>query len=58
MDRIRVLEESLWPKVPGDVIEEAKRAAQDRAKLDRDAGQRPCRRDGAARQSRTRQPAM
>jgi hypothetical protein len=28
MDRIRVLEESLWPQVPGDVIEEAKRAAQ------------------------------
>ena len=28
MDRIRVLEELLWPQVPGDVIEEAKRAAQ------------------------------
>ncbi len=28
MDRIRVLEQSLWPKVPGDVIEEAKQAAQ------------------------------
>lgn len=27
MDRIRVLEESLWPKVPREVIEEAKRAA-------------------------------
>ena len=28
MDRIRVLEESLWPKVPGEVIEEAKQAAK------------------------------
>ena len=28
MDRIRVLEENLWPHVPGDVIEEAKQAAQ------------------------------
>ncbi len=28
MDRIRVLEESLWSQVPGDVIEEAKRAAK------------------------------
>ena len=28
MDRIRVLEDKLWPEVPGDVIEEAKRAAQ------------------------------
>jgi hypothetical protein len=28
MDRIRVLEQSLWPKVPADVIEEAKRAAE------------------------------
>ncbi len=25
--RIRILEESLWPKVPGEVIEEAKKAA-------------------------------
>ena len=51
MDRIRVLEESLWAKVPADVIEEAKQAARDRAELDRDAGQWPCRRDGAAGQS-------
>jgi hypothetical protein len=28
MDRIRVLEESLWPKVPHEVIEEAKKAAK------------------------------
>ena len=28
MDRIRVLEESLWPEVPGEVIEEAKQAAK------------------------------
>ncbi len=28
MDRIRVLEEILWPHVPGDVIEEAKQIAQ------------------------------
>ena len=28
MDRIRVLEENLWPDVPGDVIEEAKQAAK------------------------------
>ena len=28
MDRIRVLEDGLWPKVPKEVIEEAKRAAQ------------------------------
>jgi hypothetical protein len=28
MDRIRILEESLWPKVPRDVIEEAKKAAK------------------------------
>ena len=28
MDRIRVLEESLWPQVPAEVIEEAKQAAQ------------------------------
>ncbi len=28
MDRVRVLEEKLWSKVPADVIEEAKRAAQ------------------------------
>ncbi len=27
MERIRVLEEKLWPEVPADVIEEAKRAA-------------------------------
>jgi hypothetical protein len=27
MDRIQVLEEALWPKVPPDVIEEAKKAA-------------------------------
>jgi hypothetical protein len=28
MDRVRVLEESLWQNVPGEVIEEAKRAAK------------------------------
>jgi hypothetical protein len=28
MDRIRVLEESLWPKVSHEVIEEAKKAAK------------------------------
>jgi hypothetical protein len=28
MDRIRVLEEKLWPNVPDDVIEEAKQAAE------------------------------
>jgi hypothetical protein len=28
MDRIRVIEESLWPEVPANVIEEAKRAAR------------------------------
>ncbi len=28
MSRIRVLEEGLWPKVPENVIEEAKLAAQ------------------------------
>ena len=28
MDRIRVLEDGLWSKVPKEVIEEAKRAAQ------------------------------
>jgi hypothetical protein len=28
MDRIRVLEESLWPNVPREVIEEAKNAAK------------------------------
>src|SRR6201999_3688113 len=28
MDRIRVLEDSLWSKVPGEVIEEAKLAAK------------------------------
>jgi hypothetical protein len=28
MDRIRVLEEALWSKVPSDVIEEAKKAAK------------------------------
>ena len=28
MDRIRVLEDKLWPEVPGAVIEEAKRAAK------------------------------
>jgi hypothetical protein len=28
MDRIRVLEEPLWPKVPREVIDEAKKAAQ------------------------------
>jgi len=28
MDRIRVLEDGLWPKVPKEVIEEAQRAAQ------------------------------
>ena len=28
MDRIRVIEEKLWPQVPGDIIEEAKQAAQ------------------------------
>ena len=28
MDRIRVIEELLWPQVPADVIEEAKRTAQ------------------------------
>jgi hypothetical protein len=28
MDRIRVLEESLWPKVPHEVIEEAKKATK------------------------------
>jgi len=28
MDRIRVLEEALWPAVPDKVIEEAKRAAK------------------------------
>jgi hypothetical protein len=27
-DRIRVIEESLWPQVPADVIEEAKQTAQ------------------------------
>jgi hypothetical protein len=27
MDRIRVIEEALWPKVPREVIEEAKQAA-------------------------------
>jgi hypothetical protein len=28
MDRIRVIEELLWPQVPADVIEEAKQTAQ------------------------------
>jgi hypothetical protein len=28
MDRIRILEEALWPKVPPEVIEEAKKAAK------------------------------
>jgi hypothetical protein len=28
MDRVRVLEESLWSNVPADVIEEAKQAAR------------------------------
>ena len=28
VDRIRVLEESLWPQVPREVIEEAKNAAK------------------------------
>jgi hypothetical protein len=28
MDRIRVLEEALWPKVPHEVIAEAKKAAK------------------------------
>jgi hypothetical protein len=28
MERIRVLEEKLWPEVPKEVIEEAKRAAK------------------------------
>jgi hypothetical protein len=28
MDRIRVIEESLWPRVPADVIERARQAAQ------------------------------
>ena len=28
MDRIRVIEESLWPQVPADVIEEATQTAQ------------------------------
>ena len=28
MDRVRVLEESLWQKVPAEVIEEAKLAAK------------------------------
>jgi hypothetical protein len=28
MDRVRIIEESLWPKVPADVIEEAKKAAR------------------------------
>jgi hypothetical protein len=27
-NRIRVIEETLWPEVPADVIEEAKRAAR------------------------------
>jgi hypothetical protein len=27
MDRIRILEDALWPKVPREVIEEAKQAA-------------------------------
>ena len=28
MDRIRILEQSLWPKVPHEVIEEARKAAR------------------------------
>ena len=28
MDRIRILDQALWPKVPDDVIEEAKHAAK------------------------------
>ena len=28
MDRIRILEQSLWPKVPLEVIEEARKAAR------------------------------
>ena len=28
MDRIQVLEQALWPKVPAEVIEEAKQAAK------------------------------
>jgi hypothetical protein len=28
MDRIRILEQALWPKVPPAVIEEAKKAAE------------------------------
>ncbi|HEY2618907.1 MAG TPA: hypothetical protein VGI78_16325 [Acetobacteraceae bacterium] len=28
MDRVRVLEQSLWSNVPADVIEQAKQAAQ------------------------------
>jgi hypothetical protein len=28
MDRIRIIEQSLWPKVPHEVIEEAKKAAK------------------------------
>jgi hypothetical protein len=27
MNRIRILEEELWPRVPGEIIEEAKQAA-------------------------------
>ena len=29
MDRIKILDETLWPQVPKDVIIEAERAAQD-----------------------------
>ena len=29
MDRIKILDESLWPMVPRDVITEAERAAKD-----------------------------
>ena len=29
MDRIRVIEDALWPKVPAEVIEEARQTARD-----------------------------
>ena len=28
MDRVRVLEESLWPAVPNNIVEEAKQTAE------------------------------
>ena len=58
MDRIRVLEESLWSKVPAEVIEEAKQAAKTEPSWIAMQGNGHVVAMAAARQSRTRRPAM